>query len=116
MRTLSREFKAWVDLEKGGTALRLLSQPIFRYGSEADGALFAFVLTTDPESLLMIDARPAEGRLVWHSAFARMSDHSLIAKHRDRVVWEVPADTDNNNPTRPYWVRWDVSPTMPPTR
>src|SRR5271156_2607058 len=57
MRALAREFKASVDLEKGGTELRLLSQPLFRYESKSDGALFAFVMATDPEALLVIDER-----------------------------------------------------------
>ena len=115
MRALAREFKASVDLEKGGTQLRLLSQPLFRYESETDGALFAFVLTTDPEALLIIDDRPGEGGHAWHYAFARMSNHSLVAKHRDRVVWEAPADMDDNNPTKPYCIRWDVGPRTLPT-
>ncbi len=99
MRALAREFKASVDLETGGTQLRLLSQPLFRYESETDGALFAFVLTTDPEVLLIIDDRPGAGGHAWHYAFARMSNHSLAAKHRDRVVWG----------RRPIWTR----PTRP---
>jgi hypothetical protein len=116
LRALAREFKASVDLEKGVTELRLLSQPVFRYESEADGALFAFVLTTDPEVLLLIDDRPGEGGHAWHYAFARMSSHSLVARHRDRVVWGVPADNDNNDPTKPYCVRWDVGPRTSGTR
>jgi hypothetical protein len=116
MRALAREFKASVDVEKGGTDLRLLSQPIFRYESEADGALFAFVLATDPEALLMIDDRPDGGSPTWHYAFARMSNRSLVAKHRDRVVWEASADKDDNNPTKPYCVRWDVGPRTLRTR
>jgi hypothetical protein len=116
MRALAREFKASVDLEKSATELRLLSQPVFRYESQSDGALFAFVLTTDPEVLLMIDDRPAEGGPAWHYAFARMSNRSLVAKHRDRIVWEAPADKDDNNPAKPYCVRWDVGPRTPRTR
>lgn len=54
MRALAREFKASVDLEEGGTELRQLPQPLFRYESKSDGAIFAFVLATDPEALLLI--------------------------------------------------------------
>src|SRR5262249_35575051 len=54
MRGIAREFKASVYLEKGGTELRLLSQPLFRYESKSDGALFAFVMATDPEAILVI--------------------------------------------------------------
>jgi hypothetical protein len=116
MRALAREFKGWVDLEQGGTQLRLLSQPLFRYESETDGALFTFVLTTDPEVLLIIDERPGTGGRAWHYAFARMSNHSLVAKHHDRVVWGVPADMDQANPSKPYCSLWDVGPPISPTR
>lgn len=116
MRALARDFKASVDLEKGATALRLLTQPVFRYEAEPDGALFAFVLTTDPEVLLLIDDRPADGSPVWHYAFARMSNRSLVANHHDRVVWEAAADKEDYNPAKPYCVRWDVGPKTPGTR
>ena len=85
IRDLAREFRASVDLENGGTELRRLSQPLFRYQSKSDGAVFAFVLATDPEALLLIDERSGEGGPAWHYAFARMSNHSLAAKRRDRV-------------------------------
>jgi hypothetical protein len=114
MRSLAREFRASVDVEKGGTELRLLSQPVYRYESVAegapDGALFAFVLTTDPEALLLIEERATDGASAWHYAFARMTNHSLSARHRDRVVWEAAKDPDDGNPTKPYCTRWDVGP------
>ena len=110
MRGLAREFKASVDLEKGGTELRLLSQPLFRYESKSDGALFAFVMATDPEALLLIEERPLQSDPAWHYAFARMSNHSLAAKRQDRVVWEMPVDPNDTDPAKPYWVRWDVGP------
>jgi hypothetical protein len=110
MRALAREFRASVDVEEGGKELRLLPQPVFRYESEPDGALFAFVQATDPEALMTIDVRPAEGGPAWHYAFGRMSNHSLVAKHRDRVVWEMGFDPDDHNPAKPYCVRWDVGP------
>jgi hypothetical protein len=116
MRDLAREFKASVDLEKGATELRRLSQPLYRYQSKSDGAVFAFVLATDPEALLLIDERPAEGGPAWHYAFARMSNHSLAAKYRERVVWEAPIDTNDTDPTKPYCVRWDVGPRTEPNR
>jgi hypothetical protein len=116
MRALAREFKASVDLENGGTQLRLLSQPLFRYESETDGALFAFVLTTDPEVLLIIDDRVGDGGHAWHYAFARMSNHSLVAKHRDRVVWGMPADLDETNPSKPYCSRSIFGPRTSPIR
>jgi hypothetical protein len=105
MRALAREFKTSVDLENGGTQLRLLSQPLFRYESETDGAIFAYVLTTDPEVLLIIDDRVGSEGHTWHFAFARMSNHSLVAKHRERGVWSAPADMDERNPSKSYCSR-----------
>jgi hypothetical protein len=62
LRGLAREFQGVVDPDKGKTELRLLSQPLFRYegglNGSPDGALFAFVLTTDPEAVLVIEERP----------------------------------------------------------
>jgi hypothetical protein len=48
-----------------------------------------------------------------HYAFARMSNHSLAARHRDRLVWEAPVDTDDHDPTKQCCVRWDVGPREP---
>ncbi len=47
------------------TRLRLLSTPLYRYKEEgkiADGVLFAFVMGTDPECNLLIEAQRARGR------------------------------------------------------
>jgi hypothetical protein len=96
------------------TELRILSQPLFRYESKSDGTLFAFVMATDPEALLLIDERPGDSGPAWHYAFARMSNHSLAAKRRDLVVWEVPVDTNDTDPAKPYFVRWDVGPRAQP--
>src|SRR3954471_13331548 len=57
MRQLSRSFAVRMEAVNGTWELRLLPQPLFRYGDKADGvldgALFAYVWTTgtDPEFL-----------------------------------------------------------------
>ena len=62
MRELAAEFRAQDNFwGRGWTALRLLPTPISHYGKTGgtpeDGALFAFVLATDPEIFLFIEAR-----------------------------------------------------------
>lgn len=117
MRTLAREFSAFVDHEKGRTELRLLSQPIFRneptpQAESGDGALFSYVLGTDPEVLLLIADRPGPDGRAWHYAFARCSTHSLRATHRGDTVWEVEKEHpgQGDSPTKPYFtVRDDPS-------
>jgi hypothetical protein len=115
LRGLARGFQGVVDPDKGKTELRLLSQPLFRYESgqsaSHDGAIFAFVLTTDPEAVVVIEERAGAAGQDWHYAFAKMTNHSLAMRLGDRVVWEVPPDRDYyTDSTRPYFVRWDEAP------
>ncbi len=74
--------------------LRLLPQPLYRFGSDKgkpiDGALFAFVQSTDPELLLLLEVRQEGDQRKWSYALARMTSHPLEARYKDRVIWNVP--------------------------
>ena len=94
MHALAAEFHAEDDFwGRGWNALRLLPKPIDRYGKAGgipeDGALFAFVLGTDPESFLFIEARPGAKGLEWQYAFAPMTCWALKAEHKGRPVWSL---------------------------
>jgi hypothetical protein len=108
MRALANEFHAFFDLPKEQSELRLLPKPLFRYETKRpdlpDGALFAFVQSTDPEVLLVIEARSAAGggAPVWHYGFARMSMVNLRAQHKNRNVWSVSWATYNADLNQPY--------------
>jgi hypothetical protein len=106
MHALAREFHAYFDVPEDRSELRLLPKPLYRYEADRpdlkDGALFAFVLTTDPEVLLVIEDRPIDGKPTWHYGFARMSMVNLRAKHKGRDVWSVGWATDLRNPNEPY--------------
>ena len=106
MRALAHEFHAFFDNQEDKSELRLLPKPLIRYETKrldlADGALFAFVVTTDPEVLLMIEARAVGGASVWHYGFARMSMVQLRASHKDRNVWSAGWVYDLQNPNNPY--------------
>ncbi|MDR3636284.1 MAG: hypothetical protein P4L84_20950 [Isosphaeraceae bacterium] len=108
MRALAREFRAFLDRPNNKSELRLLSQPLFRYETRradlSDGALFSFVLTTDPEVLLLIEARPYEGKLAWHYALTRMSMMELRVERKGTTVWQVPFNTEANSRKRPYLI------------
>lgn len=75
--------------------LRLLSKPIYRYptadGEILDGAIFALVEHTDPEALVVLEARRQGSAFAWHYAFARMQSLGLTASYRGARVWEAPA-------------------------
>lgn len=96
MRRIADHFRAdEIDREGEQTTLRLLTQPIYRYeepkGELLDGALFAFVQGTDPEVLLLVEARhDAGGHASWQYALARLNGITLRAFYDDRKVWEAP--------------------------
>jgi hypothetical protein len=88
--------------------LRLLTAPIYRYASAkqdvTDGAIFAFARGTDPDALLMIEARAGGDQ--WQHTFVRFCGHcSLRAVREGREVWQVdvlPARV-NTDPKQPYF-------------
>jgi hypothetical protein len=97
MRALSRDFSASTTDRRGRRAeLRMLPQPIYRYESTdpdvVDGALFVFVTSTDPEALLVIEARkpsPTDDS-VWEYALCRMTDLNLVVRHKGKDVFTAP--------------------------
>jgi hypothetical protein len=102
MKTLAREFSASMkDEEAEPYQLRLLTQPLIRYEPEdkriQDGALFSFSLGTDPEVLLMLEARAVTDGYQWQYAIARFHYVELKAFHKDREIWRAEALKDINN-------------------
>ncbi len=91
-RAIARRFQVEkTDREKVTRELRLLAQPIYRYGSAnsdvLDGSLFVFVQGTDPEVFLMIETRGKGQQRQWHYALARMNSVQFIASYQGHEVW-----------------------------
>ena len=103
MRRLAQEFTGYL-IEKGGKRcdLRLLPAPLYRYPSAKagviDGALFTLVSTdgTDPEVLLLIEAREKDGKTRWEYACGRFSDRDLYVQRKDKEVWSSVRGETNN--------------------
>src|SRR6516225_6001784 len=79
---------------------RLLPTPMYRYPTAkagvVDGALFALMSSagTDPEVLLLIEAKEADGKLRWEYACGRFSDWELHVQRKDTEVFSsIPSDT-----------------------
>jgi hypothetical protein len=96
MRALAKGFSAElvdrrVSEDGERQALRLLPRPVYRYESSdpdvPDGALFAVVLGTDPELVVLIEARRSEDGLRWQYGLARMNDDAMVVKYNDQVIW-----------------------------
>jgi hypothetical protein len=107
MRKLAQEFSGHETDDEGKRwDLRLLPAPLYRYPSVKtdviDGALFTLVSTagTDPEVLLLIEAREEKGKVRWEYAFARFSDRNLYVQRNDKEVWSMvrsDVNTFNND-------------------
>jgi hypothetical protein len=108
MKTLARRFK--VTVMKGRRIeLRLLPQPLLRYAEPAanilDGAVFSCVEATDPEVLLLVEARSdvahPQGR--WHYSIARMTSQPAEVELEKHVIWTAPGYWNNPRATSdPY--------------
>ena len=95
MRALAKSFSATETTRAAvGRELRLLPQPLYRYESTdpevVDGGLFAFVEGTDPEIVLLIEARRGADGPRWHFAAARLNSCVLDMKYEGRPAWSAP--------------------------
>jgi hypothetical protein len=84
---------------------RLLPKPLYRYDATRtkalDGALFAFVLGTDPELLLLIECDAAAEKPEWRFGVGRMNRDTVRLKRKDETVWEAEFFREHK-PEDPY--------------
>jgi hypothetical protein len=102
MRRLAQDFSGHeTDQDDKRWDLRLLPAPLYRYPSAdsgvIDGALFTLVSTagTDPEVLLLIEARKEGDKVRWEYACGRFSDRNLHVVRRGKEVWSSIRDESN---------------------
>jgi hypothetical protein len=109
MRTIAKDFEAADDFEgKSRWELRLLAKPLQRYGKPdsdiLDGALFAFAHGTDPEVLLMVEARQSGKNYRWHYGLAPMTAYAVRASYKGKSVWDHPQQKSPVDPASPYHI------------
>jgi hypothetical protein len=96
MRTLARRFSAACTFKEDTTQLRVLPQPLYRYADEKqgllDGALFALVVSNDPEMFLTLEAiRERDSDIhQWHFSLARMSSLKHTVHLDEEEIWSIP--------------------------
>jgi hypothetical protein len=110
MKALAGEFAVEVldtrNAPKGEAQTpRLLPKPLYRYDAEktksVDGGLFAYVIATDPELLVLLECDTAEEKPQWRFGIARMNQDAIRLKRGGETVWEVEARRAND-PEGPY--------------
>ena len=111
MKSLAAQFQSamlgWKADSTDREELRLLTKPLYRYepkgGNVIDGAVFAFVMGTDPELLLLIEAVTTGEHSAWEFAFARRTSGELEGRHNDKVVWHVNRFPATRDPAKPHF-------------
>lgn len=81
--------------------LRRLERPLFEYSAPkqgvTDGAIFSYVVATDPEAILVIECFDEKGKTGFRYALARFHFWHLTAQMGKKTVWEVEHDSSMVN-------------------
>ena len=119
MRDLASGFSGTTqNQEERRWELRLLPKPLYRFESTdpdiLDGAVFAFVSSagTDPEAILVLEARKAPGATTptWHYAVGRYTDMALRMRLKDHEILSVPFLSGSNPEDRYHVINDRVIP------
>ena len=108
MRELLNGFTAEMNLElKTWHNLRPLTKPLVRYGKPGtevlDGGVFGFVLTTDPEVYLLLEARDSKDGLQWRYAFAPEASAPIHCTWKGKEAWNFEFGFNDNGSRAPYF-------------
>lgn len=98
MRELARGFSGRILINprtNESAEIRLFTTPIFEYADEEtkllSGAVFGFETNgTNPDLLVLLEARGEPERPRWEFAPARMTTGGITLNYREEQVWEAP--------------------------
>lgn len=100
------------DAEAERNELRMLPTPVYRYAEPdegiIDGAVFAFVHGTDPEMLLILEARDGD-QPDWRYTLAAMTCWAVQGQLDGEEVWTSPERFGTSTVNGPYHV-WGYQP------
>jgi len=107
MRTIAGRFSASCIVREDRSSLRLMTTPVYRYGKPEgdliDGAILLFVQGTDPELLVLLEARRDGESAQWQYALARMTMWGIDVTYQDAKVWSVEAVERKSDPKQTYF-------------
>lgn len=112
MKQFARSLNASEIWKGQRSELRLLPTEVHRYSDAAsgiiDGAVFIFVVGSNPEAILLVEAHKAEPRPdapgTWKYGLARMSAAEVTFRLGDTEVWKIPED--HGGPGASYYSFW----------
>lgn len=108
MRALSRRLAPTITVEEE-SELRLMPQPLYRYPTETpgviDGALLVYCMATDPELIMLIEAREEKSGPAYYVAIARFGNLAMTVKDGERTVWSCERGKPGRSDGK-YYLRW----------
>jgi hypothetical protein len=110
VKTLAGKFSSTytpIPKEAKPFELRLLIQPLFRYEASddkqcLDGAIFAFSNGTDPQGLLLFEARKSGESYRYSYAFAKMASGAVIAKYGEKEIYSAEKYDFSRDPKKTF--------------
>jgi hypothetical protein len=117
MRALARRFQVRELRREQWQEGRLLSQPLHRWEDSSsgviDGALFGYAETTDPELLLVIEARQESDakQATWHFVLAKMTSSPMTVNLDEKQIWSVDGYWRNPRTPQDPYVEAQLGPT-----
>lgn len=109
MRSIARRLSAGIETSEEKSELRLMSQPLYRYPEKTpgaiDGAVFAFVMATDPELLVLLESQEEAKTPAWKVAFARFGNKPMTVKDGEQTIWSCDKATPYKR-TGKYYLMW----------
>ena len=116
MKALSERFKVTMTGWRPGNIdredLRILAKPVYRYDLKGespappeliDGSVFAFVLGTDPEAVLLLEAVRTGKKTGWQYALGRATYAGVEARLDGAVVWTALRLPNQHHPESPIF-------------
>jgi hypothetical protein len=97
MKQLAASFRVTLrDAKDQATELRLAPRPLYEYAAPkdgvTDGVVFSYLVATDPEAILLVEAFDEGAKTGFRYAFARFHFLRLTATLGDKTVWDAEAD------------------------
>jgi len=95
-----------------------MTQPLYRYPTDVpgalDGALFVYCMATDPELVLLVEAREEQGVAAFHVAFARFGNLAMTVADGQQTLWSCERGKAGRSDGK-YYLKWraEQMPVMP---
>jgi hypothetical protein len=121
-REIMRKFSASIFIDPKDVSdqqMRFLTTPLFEYADPQTkvfrGAVFGFSTNgTNPDLLVLLEARGDKARSIWHAGPARMTSGAVTLRYQESEIWKVD-HVDPSQAPFPTWTFFTTPRTTSPS-